>query len=251
MMQLSIDSPMACRQDIRQAGLTLVEMMISMTIGLLILLAIGSVYVGSRQTYRLQEDNARLQETGRYAMEVIGRSIRQAGFWNVPLSAISTATGFGGTAIVGTNGAASAPDTLTVQYDGLASDRDCLGNLLAADAVVTDAYTLGGGELRCNGQALAADIEDLQVLYGVDTNGDQSVDQYQAAPANWGQVYTARVCVLARSPNNVTSTPQNYLNCNGALGGTASFTAAAANDRRLRRVFVTTYNLRNRVSNLP
>lgn len=245
-----------------QAGFSLVEMLVAMALGLLILLAIASIYVGSRQTFRMQDDNARLQETGRYALEVLGRSIRQAGFWNMPISPVATATAFGGTAITGTNGAAGAADTLTVQYDGLTGDRDCEGNALAANAVVQDAYRLNNSELQCDGnadgtvdhQALVSDIEDVQILYGIDTNNDQSADQYSALPANWNQVVSARVCVQARSANSVNSAPQRFLNCGGALGtasGAAAFTTAGANDLRLRRVFVATYNLRNRVTNVP
>jgi type IV pilus assembly protein PilW len=250
------------RVQARQSGLSLVEMMVAMVLGLLILLAVSSIYIGSRQTFRLQDDNARLQETGRYALEVMGRSIRQAGFWNMPISPVATATGFGGTAITGVNGAGSASDTVTVQYDGLTGDRDCEGNALGANAVVQDAYRLNNNELQCDGnadgtvdhQALVSDIEDVQILYGIDTTADQSADQYVATPANWAQVVSARVCVQARSPNSVNSAPQRFLNCGGALGtltGAAAFTTAAAGDLRLRRTFIATYNLRNRVTNVP
>ncbi len=249
-----------------QYGFSLIELMIAITLGLLILAAIGSIYVGSRQTFRMQEENARLQETGRYALEVVGRSIRQAGFWNIPISPIATATAFvpvgGGTVITGVNGAAAAPDTVTVQYDGLTGDRDCEGNVLAANAVIQDAYRLNNSELQCDGnadgtvdhQALVADIEDVQILYGIDTTGDQSVDQYVATPANWNQVFSARVCIQARSPNSVNTAPQRFLNCGGALGtatGAAAFTTAGAADFRLRRTFIATYSLRNRVTNVP
>ncbi|WP_296825280.1 PilW family protein [Thiobacillus sp.] len=252
------------RGRIQQKGFTLVELLIAMTLGLVILLAIGSIYIGSRATFRMQDDNARLQETGRYALEVFGRSIRQAGFWNMPISPVSKATGFGGTAITGVDGAAGAPDTVTVQYDGLTGDRDCEGNVLAANAVVQDDYRLSGNDLQCDGnadgtvdyQTLVSDIEDVQVLYGIHASGgsDQSVEQYVAAPADWGQVYSVRVCVQARSANSVNNAPQRYLNCGGALGtatGAAAFTTAGANDLRLRRVFVATYSLRNRVTNVP
>ena len=251
----------------RQSGMNLVELMVAMTLGLLVLLAISSIYIGSRQTFRLQEDNARLQETGRFALEVLGRSVRQAGYWNMPISPVNTATAFvplaGGAVITGTNGAAGAPDTVTVQYDGLAGDRDCEGNVLAANAVVQDAYRLNSSQLQCDGnadgavdhQALVDDIEDVQILYGIDTNGDQSVDQYTATPANWAQVFSARVCVQARSANNVNITPQRFLNCGGAMGtatGAAAFTTASGtNALRLRRTFVATYNLRNRINIVP
>ena len=250
-------------RSVSQRGVTLVEMMVAMALGLLILLAVSSIYIGSRQTFRLQDDNARLQETGRYALEVMGRSIRQAGFWNMPINPVATATGFGGTAITGVNGAGSAADTVTVQYDGLTNDRDCEGNALGANAVVQDAYRLNNNELQCDGnadgtvdhQALVADIEDVQILYGIgDPNTDQSARQYVTTPANWAQVFSARVCVQARSPNSVNNAPQRFLNCGGALGtltGAAAFTTAGAGDLRLRRTFVATYNLRNRVTNVP
>jgi type IV pilus assembly protein PilW len=267
-----------------QLGLTLVEMMVAMVLGLLILLAVSSIYLGSRQTFRLQDDNARLQETGRYALEVMGRSIRQAGFWNMPINPVATATAFGGTPITGVNGSGSAPDTVTVQSDWTNGDRACDGSSAgAAGDRIQDSFNLdltnnpGTGqpyyELKCGGQiastpaapgavpygqALVDNIEDLQILYGIDTNGDQSADQYVVAPAagspTWNQVVSARVCVQARSPNSVNNAPQRFLNCAGALGtatGAAAFTTAGAGDLRLRRTFVATYNLRNRVTNVP
>jgi len=100
---------------------------------------------------------------------------------------------------------------------------------------------------------LLSNVEDLQLLYGIDLTGDQSADRYTATPANWNQVVSARVCVLVRSPNTgVVAGNQNFLNCAGALGTAAAgaeFTNAA--DTRLRRAFVATFNLRNRINNLP
>jgi type IV pilus assembly protein PilW len=103
---------------------------------------------------------------------------------------------------------------------------------------------------------LVADIDDVQILYGIDTNNDQSADQYTAVltAANQPQVVSARVCVQARSANHVNAAPQRFLNCGGALGtatGAAAFSTAGAGDLRLRRTFVATYNLRNRVNLVP
>jgi type IV pilus assembly protein PilW len=64
-----------------QQGLTLVELMVSVTLGLLITLAIGYLYTGSRQTYRMNDNVARMQENGRHAMEMISRDLRMAGYW--------------------------------------------------------------------------------------------------------------------------------------------------------------------------
>lgn len=255
----------------RQAGFSLVELMIAITLGLVVLLAVGSIYMGSRQTYRVQEDNARMQEAGRYALEVIGRSLRQAGAdGEISMAAILVPTCAAPApcnAIAGTNGGTT--DTLVVQFyagrEELDNDtapggwvtRDCTGGQVAVNTVITNTFAVNGTNLECTGsaggtQALVSDIQDLQVVYGIDTTGDQSADQYVGAPtaAQWPQVVTARVCVLIQSANNgLTSAPQTYLNCAGALGTVpGSTTTAGAGDLRMHRSFVATYNLRNRIN---
>ncbi|WP_239287440.1 PilW family protein [Candidatus Nitrotoga sp. 1052] len=271
-----------------QAGFSLVELMIAITLGLIVLLAVGSIYIGSRQTYRVQEDNARIQEAGRYALEVLGRSIRQAGAnaeMNFNKSATALQCNVAGVcdAIGGVNGATVAdPDTLTVQFYAGSEEldpaliptpgwiaRDCTGGKAnpALGQVVTNTFDITGTDLRCTGsvggvQPLVENVEDLQVVYGIDTDVSgspeyRSADLYVAAPtaAQWPNVVTARVCVRIRSANNgLTTSPQKYLNCAGALGtatGAAAFSTAAAGDLRLHRSFVATYNLRNRVAAAP
>jgi type IV pilus assembly protein PilW len=233
----------------KQAGVTLLELLISMSLGLLLLVGIGTIYVGSNQTYRVQEQNARIQESGRYALDVIGRSLRHAGYTTCISTSFPVQTCFTGTPITGT------ANTVTVQYDGVVGERDCEGNNVAAAMVVQDAIQLNGTDLQCDGnvdaavdpQPLVSNVEALQFLYGIDTTGDQSADQYVAAPGNWNQVVSVRTCVLIRSEDQGISVgSQSYLNCNGALNGTASFTTAAAGDSRLRRTFVATFSLRNR-----
>ena len=259
----------------KQAGMTLLELMISLALGMLLLTGIGTIYMGSNQTYRVQEENARIQESGRFALEVIGRSLRQAGSWEMPLNTNIFKTAFVGTRITGTHNAGPpVVDTVTTQYDGVKDDRDCEGTLVdpppgAVSIVVTDAYRRDAAnfELECDGidvdnafQPLVSNVEDLQILYGIDNDGGviPSANRYTATPGNWNQVVSVRVCVLIRSEQagittlqaGSTTQWQRYLNCAGALGtatGAAAFTNAA--DSRLHRAFVSTFNLRNRVLN--
>ena len=65
----------------RQRGLTLVELMVSVAISLVILSALTYIYVSSRGAYRANEALARVQETGRFALEWLTRDIRQAGYF--------------------------------------------------------------------------------------------------------------------------------------------------------------------------
>ncbi|MDD3762719.1 MAG: PilW family protein [Nevskiales bacterium] len=64
-----------------QRGLSLVELLISITLGLILLAGITQIFVSSKQGYRVQQSNSELQENGRYAMEYIGQAIRHADFW--------------------------------------------------------------------------------------------------------------------------------------------------------------------------
>lgn len=62
-------------------GLSLIELMIATTIGIFILAAIGSVYVGNRNTYRTSESISRVQDEARVAVMAIRRSLQHAGYF--------------------------------------------------------------------------------------------------------------------------------------------------------------------------
>lgn len=64
--------------DRRQAGFTLVELMIAMAIGLIAMIGIVSLFGGTSRTNKLQEGLARLQENGRFAVMRIESDLRMA-----------------------------------------------------------------------------------------------------------------------------------------------------------------------------
>jgi type IV pilus assembly protein PilW len=63
-----------------QYGLTLVELMIAMALGLLIVLAATALLLSAKASYLALDQLEQIEETGRYASEVIARAIRQAGY---------------------------------------------------------------------------------------------------------------------------------------------------------------------------
>lgn len=63
-----------------QSGFGLVEMMVAMTIGLILLGGIGYVFLGSRAAFRTTENLSRIQENARYALDMMSRDIRMAGY---------------------------------------------------------------------------------------------------------------------------------------------------------------------------
>ncbi len=64
----------------RQKGLTIVELMVGLVLGLFLLAGVIQVFVSSKQAFRTNEGLSRVQESGRFAMEFLLRDIRQAGF---------------------------------------------------------------------------------------------------------------------------------------------------------------------------
>lgn len=64
----------------RQAGFTLVEIMVSLALSLIILAGVLAVMYSSKVTYLENERVGRLQENGRAALEIMLRDLRGAGF---------------------------------------------------------------------------------------------------------------------------------------------------------------------------
>lgn len=61
-------------------GRSLVEIMIALTIGMVILIAISSLFIGNRQTFRTTDDKTRLDEEGRLALSLMAFHVRMAGY---------------------------------------------------------------------------------------------------------------------------------------------------------------------------
>ncbi len=68
---------------LHQNGLSLIELMVSMAIGLFLLAGAVSVLGKGRELYRTNDAAARLQETARYAMGTIEADLRMANFWGL------------------------------------------------------------------------------------------------------------------------------------------------------------------------
>ena len=59
-------------------GLSLIELMIAMVLGMVVVASASAIFISNRQTYRATESMSRLQESGRISFELMARDIRQA-----------------------------------------------------------------------------------------------------------------------------------------------------------------------------
>jgi len=64
-----------------QRGLSLIELMIAITIGLILAAGIMQIFISNKQTYRMQEGMSRMQENGRFAIDLLSRDLRMAGYY--------------------------------------------------------------------------------------------------------------------------------------------------------------------------
>ncbi len=63
-----------------QAGLTLVELMIAMTISSILMIGISNIYSSSKQAYKINDEFSVLQENARLAFRFLTQDIRMAGY---------------------------------------------------------------------------------------------------------------------------------------------------------------------------
>jgi type IV pilus assembly protein PilW len=244
----------------KQNGMSLIEVMVAMTIGLIILIALGYFFLGSININRTTDDISRMQESGRNALEIMGRSIRQAGYRR------DVKQGFGGDVkgtpnyeaqmITGVDGAGNAPDSITVKYDAQpGGDVDCTGADVAAGTelkpnMVTATFAITDGALTCNNGTstvtVVDNIENMQISYVIDTSKvkfkkNDSADKVTTKPTKdeFRQVGAVQVTLLTRGP-----TPNVAVNNSQTLTYNSTAPTIYA-DGFLRQVYSATYNVRN------
>ncbi len=213
----------------RQSGISLVEIMIGLLIGLFLMGGLLQVFDQSKRGYRYQAGLSQVQEQGRFAMEFLTVNLRLAGFpgSNPPA----------GNKLQGTD---AATDTVAVR---LTSAFDCR-NIATAGGVAVNTFRINQNNLECSGdgvnwEVFVQDIEDMQILYGEDTDADGVANRYVRANQGptWNNVVSARVALLARSSDFMIRGSETFVNLAG--------NTVDPNDMRLRRSFVSMINLRN------
>jgi type IV pilus assembly protein PilW len=97
----------------RQTGITVVEILVAVALSLIILAGVMHIFINNKQTYRVQEAFARLQENGRFAIHMITKDLRMAGYMGCASSIASPGN------IVNLDGVSGADDVSTFQGNGL------------------------------------------------------------------------------------------------------------------------------------
>ena len=252
---------MSARKTIRshrRAGFTLVELLVAIAIGMALTVVVAQLFIHSRTTYTTTDDVSRMQENMRFAFQLLTRTVQLAGFHTAPNVDADTVFPPGAPAIDGAEGGGSAPDQLTIRYQGFgptlgASDgsvTDCNGNAVAAGVVAVNVYTIavganGANALFCNGIEAVPDVASMQILYGEDTDGDRVANNFlnRTQVGNMDNVRSVRFALLfqTRTPySGVTVDTTSTYGLHGTVLG-------PFNDTLIRRPMVMTVAMRNRL----
>jgi len=238
----------------KQRGVSLIELLIGLTIGLLVAVAAVGSLVYTKVSSTAVGDSSRLQQDASTAFRIMGHHLRQAGArrlennvgekvqFNPTYQGLSTTTYV---ILNGTEGTSNGTDTLVVSFDidPTIDARDCLGQT-PAGSIVRSTFRVISNELQCLGsatsatsQALIAGVEDMQVWYGLRTGNDL---RYVTATgvSDWRLVEAVQVCL--RLVGDVSGNPTVAASTPGCITG-----QTVASDGRVRRVFTQVFNLRN------
>ena len=120
----------------RCKGLTLVELMISLVLSLVIMAGAVSIFMGSKETFMLEEDLSRVQENFRYISDRLTKDLSLTGYTgcilpyeNNSATVSNRLTGSAGVRWVvdgNDGGSPTAPDSLTISYAKPSSGTDVL-----------------------------------------------------------------------------------------------------------------------------
>lgn len=291
----------------RSLGLTLIELLISMVIGLVVIGAVLVSMIGSGKGAKFQAAYTQMNEDAQIGMSILSRDIKMAGYSNptgyfdansgsvpaVTPSWVLSFTNFTGTFVFGCDTSFAAPGAavlacgpatattaaIEVVYEADLRDvalvggvpSSCIGTTLGASApfIARNRYFVANGpsgrpELQCANNAglsesIVENVEDMQVLYGLSLTPPvppaipppPQVVRYApasliaaAAPPQWGNVLSVRICLLVRSADpvldvGVREDSVSYADCNG--------TTQSSPDRRLRRAYFMTAAIRSQM----
>ena len=275
------------QQATTQSGYTLVELMVSLAVGVMVMGAAAAAYLSISESQRSLTEKSYAAESARFAMETLGREIQNAGFYPinevtsttpltpqsaVPMGSFATAAesnpatspehlrspvfGCSGKKIDATKTtsvcvahSSTSPavdaDTLVASYytdDDFGKDRgnntDCARATPAAVAgsngklfFISNSYTLTPVTLKlegntiktfglaCAGSAspvnnyvpLITGIEQLRLSYLVQGETTAQFKSANSVLANeWSKVIAVKVCLVARSLQNVRLQATSY-----------------------------------------
>ena len=261
-----------------QLGLTLIELMVGLAIGLLVVAVATAALMGTRSVTGTVSDISGIQQQAAYVMRTFGTQLRQAGSLYLDLGLDADGTGDIDSATTfqlrsSTEQAITENEdgAVTVRFTGYEEPtfadngpiaRNCLGAPGDIPAGTTETiesiFTLKGDdyELHCGGnsataQPIASKVAQFQVRYlvqGPEKANPTTLYANAADVNNWDQVQGVEVCLVLFGTERIdmpTDDPDltSYTDCDGTRVDMTALTGNRTN--RMHYVFRNVFQLRS------
>lgn len=210
----------------RQKGLSLIELMVAMLIGLFLILGVTQIFINNQRSYLFQQGQMGNQENGRFALALLSQELLKAGYRSDPKSDMTADNSLNGCALnAGAGVAAVSATSLCIQYQAAnKADVTCQGTALsgANQSAITAPYgqvhpkiieridyESGTSTITCTTSAgtqqLVTGVRDLRFEYGTGPGADsKTIDTWSAAPSANSTVGAVRYSVLMQSQGTST-----------------------------------------------
>ncbi|MEH6671142.1 PilW family protein [Halopseudomonas sp.] len=201
------------KQDRRQSGLSIIEILVALALSSLLILGITQIYIDNKSNYAFQQGQSDNIEGARYSMLIFEEELYRAGYRTRPdanyedvfrASVVGDCSFATGEVVSFDNDA----QRLCVRYQpNVPGVTACDGSALtaAADPYVESvepavvSFVINDGNLLCNGEVIVANVVDFRLEFGVSPEGVRETEKYTLAPAANERIRSVRYGALIKS----------------------------------------------------
>lgn len=260
-----------------QSGISLIELMIAMALGVFLILGATQIYIDNKKSYIFQQSQSENQEGSRYSLLFLQQELAKSGYRRRPDESIESAFPagtFSGCAFsAGETVKRDSANSICIRYQPRDDkERDCLGNIIDStlttpytktNSVVTQKITFNNtnNEVTCTRNtttaAIVNGIADLRFEYGIGSAvAPQTISSFTKSAvtnSNTQPVLAVRYTTLFRSSSGKlresTTKDTALANWQALTGATTSEVTAMkdADNGNLYQVTQNTVTLRNRM----
>ena len=213
----------------RESGLTLIELMIALALGLIIVIAVINIFIANRATFKTQEALAQVQQNARIGYELLAHDIREAGGnpCGIPFSQVANL-------LNSTAWWANFSDGNVRGYDGADAGTPVSVGTGAKERVAgTDAVLVRGASAACEGKDLVI-ADHTPGTAQFKTGADHCIytgDILMACDLKQAAIFQASAAVsAARTINHAVGGGVSPGNCSPKLGVPASCATSTFTD---------------------
>ncbi|MDD2863745.1 MAG: PilW family protein [Methylococcales bacterium] len=180
----------------KQLGLTMIELMVSMMLGLGLIAGVGQLFVQSQKSFALQRNLSDMTDDASFALEDLAKGILLAGYSD------------DGTTVNGYIGTNSTDNKLYYSFrlgdSSQLNNSVCITGSPSVGSIITvHIYNSPANVLSCKSnitaQDLISEVEKIEFRYGVKIAANSFYYAKAADVADWTKIFAVKVFLVVRS----------------------------------------------------